>query len=464
MNGVNTVEAAGASATSSSEPRSPEPVRIFSVAHGGAGVGRRISEADGATVGEHPETRTWLVEGALPGEIVQARRTQTEKRLIRGETIEVSMASEHRVEAPCSLFRTCGGCNWQHVAAPAQLELKRQIVAGQLRRIVDVVELGAASSEALGYRRRARLHYERDAGGAWRLGFLRARSRELVDVPRCVVLDASLQHALTRIRELAPLLPERGELVALSDGARALIGLPGVRPGPAIEQAAAQLLDDVLVGVSVRGGRQRKSIGQPRLEIDGPSAEGEPVGIQVSPFVFTQAQGAVNRALVRYVHEQAQPAGKRVLELYAGAGNFTRLLATTAKRVFAIDDHREATACLQALVERYGLPVSVRSGKSETFIGKLARSSQPRRAKYDVVVLDPPRRGLGRQPSRWLSGLQPERIVYVSCDPATLARDLEILSKNGYAVERVRVFDLMPMTSEVEVVATLVSKARGSAA
>ena len=180
--------------------------------------------------------------------------------------------------------------------------------------------------------------------------------------------------------------------------------------------------------------------------------------------MFTQAQGAANRALVRYVHKQARPAGKRVLELYAGAGNFTRLLATTAKRVWAIDDHREATACLQALVERYGLPVTVRSGKSETFISKLSRSSQTRRASYDVVVLDPPRRGLGRQPSRWLSGLQPARIVYVSCDPATLARDLEILTKNGYAVERVRVFDLMPMTSEVEVVATLVSTARGSTA
>ena len=461
MNGVSTVEAAGVS-TGIETP--PEPVRIFGIAHGGAGVGRRVSEADGATVGEHPETRTWLVEGALPGEIVQARRTQTEKRLIRGETIEVSMASEHRVEAPCSLFTTCGGGNWQHVAASAQIELKRQIVAGQLRRIVDTVEIGAASPEALGYRRRARLHYERDAGGAWRLGFHRARSRDLVDIPRCAVLDASLQRALTRVRELAPLLPDRGELVALSDGARVLIGLPGVRPTPALEQAATQLLDEVLVGISLRGGRQRKHIGQPRLEIDGPRSDGDPVGIQVSPFVFTQAQGAANRALVRYVHKQARPAGKRVLELYAGAGNFTRLLATTAKRVWAIDDHREATACLQALVERYGLPVTVRSGKSETFISKLSRSSQTRRASYDVVVLDPPRRGLGRQPSRWLSGLQPARIVYVSCDPATLARDLEILTKNGYAVERVRVFDLMPMTSEVEVVATLVSTARGSTA
>ncbi|MCA9718001.1 MAG: class I SAM-dependent RNA methyltransferase [Myxococcales bacterium] len=445
MSGVNAVE----------QEAPTEPVRIFGVAHGGAGVGRRINEADGATVGEHPETRTWLVDGALPGEIVQVRRTQTEKRLIRGVTATVAMASEQRVSPPCPLSETCGGCNWQHVAPAAQLELKRQIVQGQLRRFDVEVEAAAPSPSALGYRRRARLHYEQTEDGQWRLGFRRARSHEIVDVPRCAVLDAPLQHAAERVRGLLPLLPARGEILGLSDGERAALGLPGVRLTDALTAALAGVLDDVLVGFSVRGGRQRQAIGRAKLEIDGPQRDGEPVPILVSPFVFTQAQGAVNRALVRYVTAQAEPAGARVLELYAGAGNFTRALAGTAKRVWAIDESREAIACLQGLVERFGLPVTARNGKSEGFLGKLARADRARGHDYDVVVLDPPRRGLGRQPARWLASTRPARVVYVSCDPATLARDLEVFVKSGYTLERVRVFDLMPMTSEVEIVATL---------
>ena len=101
------------------------------------------------------------------------------------------------------------------------------------------------------------------------------------------------------------------------------------------------------------------------------------------------------------------------------------------------------------------MPVTARNGKSEGFLGKLARADRARGHDYDVVVLDPPRRGLGRQPARWLASTRPARVVYVSCDPATLARDLEVFVKSGYTLERVRVFDLMPMTSEVEIVATL---------
>src|SRR5690606_27995725 len=148
---------------------------------------------------------------------------------------------------------------------------------------------------ALHYRRRARVHYRR-VGDAFELGFLRSRSHAVVDVDACPILEAPLSHALRRLREVGLLLGEEGEVHLLGDGARAVIGLPGVRPGEAIEAALRSILDDTLVGVVLRGGRERLGIGVTTLEIDGGSAPGaaKPTpgrpAMVAGPFVFTQAQ------------------------------------------------------------------------------------------------------------------------------------------------------------------------------
>jgi 23S rRNA (uracil1939-C5)-methyltransferase len=149
----------------------------------------------------------------------------------------------------------------------------------------------------------------------------------------------------------------------------------------------------------------------------------------------------------------ARPAERRVLELHAGVGNFTRALARSAKRVWTVDGDREAVANLQRTVERCGLSVNVKRGQAETVLHKLAAGERP----YDVVVCDPPRAGIGEQAASDLLAVARERIVYVSCDPATLARDLAVLLAPGspFSLVDLRVFDMMPMTAEVEVVATL---------
>jgi len=424
---------------------SPATLTIHAVAHGGAGVGR--AEGEGA------DPRTWLVDGALPGERVVATPEHVARRMIRGSLVQVVAPSGARVAAPCALAGTCGGGSWQHVDPAAQLALKRSIVDGALRHLEVKVNKAVASPQALGYRRRARLHYQR-RGDDFVLGFRAERSRELVDVPRCPVLDAPLGHALRRLRGFAGHLPDEGEVFALSDGERVVLGLPGIRPTEAMDLLIrAELLDDVLVGVSLRGNRRRHSVGVTTLEIDG---GGGLVPMRAGPFVFTQAQAAQNQALVRHVAAAAKAEGKRVLELHAGAGNFTRALARVAQRVWAVDESRESIAYLRELAADRRMPINAKHGSAETLLPRLAEGDK----RFDVVVLDPPRAGIGEAAAGALARVVDERIVYVSCDPATLARDLAVLTAAGHRIVDVTIFDLMPMTPEIEVVVTLAAGGR----
>jgi 23S rRNA (uracil1939-C5)-methyltransferase len=214
------------------------------------------------------------------------------------------------------------------------------------------------------------------------------------------------------------------------------------------------VLGGPVVGIDVRGGRHRASIGD-TTTLDLGGGGGLPP-TRVGPFTFAQPQAVGNRALVRHVAAAAKPDGKRVLELYAGAGNFTRALARTAARVWASDTDREAVHHLANLARAHGLPINAKRSSATTLLPKLARA----RTRYDVVVVDPPRAGLGREAAAALSRVAAERIVYVSCDPATLARDLHAIVER-FDIADVSVFDLVPMTPQIEIVVTLVAKAKG---
>jgi 23S rRNA (uracil1939-C5)-methyltransferase len=431
-------------------------VEIRDLAHGGAGVGQAV---------ESDESRVWFVEGALPGERVRAAPDAEHTRWLRGHVVEVLRAAPERVEPSAG---RCGGCGWSHIDAAAQARFKAQIVAGQLRRIpgVGTRELAVVPSpKSVGYRRRARVHYRRAADGSFALGFFGQRSHEIIDGHRCPVLEPTLDWAIQQVRRWAEHLPEEGTVHGLSNGVEVVLGLPGVRHTPELEAAIREVIDasiaaaeqrpegevPVLVGVQLRGGRERVGVGRTWLELDG---DGPLPPVVQGPFTFSQAQSEQNAALVEHVVAMARPAERRVLELHAGVGNFTRALARSAKRVWTVDGDREAVANLQRTVERWGLSVNVKRGQAETVLHKLAAGER----RYDVVVCDPPRAGIGEQAARDLIAVARERIVYVSCDPATLARDLAVLLAAGSPFQLVdlRVFDMMPMTPEVEVVATLV--------
>lgn len=417
-------------------------IRIRALAHGGDGIGNLLE-------GEGP---TWFVPGALPDEIVDAAEVRVAKRFVQGRLVQIVEPSAHRVEPPCPHAAACGGCQWQHVDPVKQPEFKARIVADQLRGLSKGVRVGYAGP-ATGYRRRARLHYARTDAG-FTLGFHAPRSSAVIDVERCPVLDPALDAAVQRLRSVAGLLPGSGEVLGLSDGTHVVLGLPRVKPTPEVLEGLGAVLNETLVGIEVRGGRQSGHVGQRTLSVDGTAKW---PAVRLGAFSFGQANAHGNKALVDHVVAKAEADGLRVLELYAGSGNFSRALARTAQRVWASDTDHDAVRTLQGLAKAEELPINAKRQSATNLLPKLAES----RSTYDVIVLDPPRAGLGKEGMAAACRVATERIVYVSCDPATLARDLEVATSRGFDVEDVTVFDMMPMTSHVEVVATLRSRSGG---
>jgi 23S rRNA (uracil1939-C5)-methyltransferase len=352
---------------SSAPQAAPEPaltrVRIRGFAHGGEGVGTP----------EGAPGPVWFVPGTVPGDHVDVVAERAAARYVRGRLHTVVEPGPDRVAEPCPKAGVCGGCNWQHVDAARQAEHKRTIVAEQLRRVCppERVEL-AFAGPAERYRRRARMHYLRD-GAQVRLGFLARHSHDVVDLSTCGVLEEALDAGLQRVRHLGAVLPERGEVLGLSDGVRVVLGLPGVRPSPAVEHAVLAVLDDLVVGIEVRGGRTRAAYGRRHLEIDGGA---DLAALRVGPFSFAQAQAAGSRALVEHVVREARADELRVLELFAGSGNFTRALARRASRVWASDGDREATDALRNLAKAEGLPINAKKQSAGALLPKLAEARE----------------------------------------------------------------------------------------
>jgi tRNA/tmRNA/rRNA uracil-C5-methylase (TrmA/RlmC/RlmD family) len=414
-------------------------LRVRTLAHGGAAVAHPIDDGPRAT---------WFVGGALPDEEIEAIAVGEGRGSVRGELQRVVVASPDRVAPPCPLTGSCGGCAWQHIDPAAQPRLKRQIVADQLRKLVpsEAIHL-AYEGPSSGYRRRARLRYQTGQGGMV-LGFRAPQSHALTDVERCMVLEPALDRSLAKLRQLADVLPSEGEIIALTDGRRCLFGLPGVRPDRGVLERLEAMLDDTIAGFDIRGARRRRVVGKARLDLDGTA---DVVPLHVGPFAFAQAQAPGGSRLAEYVRTAARPSGRTVLELHAGAGTFTRLLARDAQAVAAYDSDEEAIAALAALGRRTGMPIAAHRRAIERALPELASE------RFDVAVIDPPRAGLGRTAMQQLIRIVERRIVYVSCDPATLARDLECAASAGWTIADVAVFDLMPMTPHIEIVATVTS-------
>ncbi len=409
----------------SNEAASSLELSIESLAAGGDGVAR---DAGGRVV---------FVPRAAPGDRVRATVTEEHKSFARAQLDTVLEAGPGRVEPPCALFASgaCGGCQWQHLSAEAQRQAKQAIVSAALRRLVDaglVIEPLRAPVPALGWRRRARLHWVRTRrADAALIGFFAPGSRHVTDVDACPQLEPALGAALAAIhRVLAPALTGRGEidLVAGEGG-----GVHVTVRGPCAPAAASALADAPEVA-GVRLGRRQFGAATVALE----------PGLEAEAGDFAQASATGNAALLETVElASAARKGGRVLELYAGSGNLTRVLADGASAVVAVERAQPAAA-----VE--GGNVSFRQGAAEEEVRILARHGET----FDLVVLDPPRTGAA-ETCRLLPRLGATQVVYVSCDPATLARDAAVLVDAGYVPVRAWPIDMMPQTAHVEVVLVL---------
>jgi 23S rRNA (uracil1939-C5)-methyltransferase len=375
-------------------------IDITALAPGGDGVGRQIG-------GAH-EGRVTFVPLTAPGDRVRVKVIKQKARVAWAEVVSFDARSPLRVEPPCPLFGRCGGCQWQHVDAAEQRRQKGAFVSRALG-----IEVGPAEvvGPEYGYRERARLAAGFDESGAPALGFRARRSHAIVDVPACPLLAPTAAQALPRLRQLAidkELAP--GEELVLQAGR-----------GP----------DGDLVVARVGS----HAFPEGAAEVDVSEPDGRPLHIPAG--AFAQVGRAANAALVTAVAQAIGPDPGRVLELHAGSGNFTRLLVARSRSVIASE----------------GDPRAVERGRRNAPEADWRPAAAlPERLEVDTVLVDPPREGLDARHLALAAGAR-RRLVYVSCDPQTLARDATRLRAGGWRLAGARAFDLMPQTHHVEVVA-----------
>jgi 23S rRNA (uracil1939-C5)-methyltransferase len=384
--------------------------------------------AGGDGVGKDPSGRTTFVAVTAPGDRVSARVLESHPRWARAEVDVIDVRSAGRVEPRCALFaeRRCGGCDWAHLDDDTQRAGKHAILAGALRRLttagVAVAPLATPES-SWHWRRRARFTI---AGG--RLGFFAPKSHDVTDVETCPQLTSELAAAYAAIRAVRSTLTIGDGEIHIAAGAGGAHVVITARCRAAV--ATALVGQGGIVGVVWPSG----SAGAATVEI-------EP-GLWLRGDEFAQAGAAGNTALrAAVIRAAAVTPGDRVLELYAGNGNFTRDLIAAGAVVLATDlvaPHTSAAPTAQ-----------FRPGPAATVLATLVAKRQP----WNTIVLDPPRAG-AKDIVDQLPATGATRIVYISCDPATFARDSDRLVAAGFAVEHLAGFDLMPQTAHVELVAT----------
>ena len=393
------------------------------------------------------EGRSVFVDGALPSERVLVEIADGGK-VPRGRLLEVLSPSANRRASPCALSERCGGCDWLHLGEEEQRRAKLEIVlsalehlAGICRSEIQVLPTHVCRRQ-LAYRRRAVLHLR-----AGRLCLFGRRSHNSVPLDRCPAMVPRLSELLVPLgAKLARLEKEAVSVHLLAEGEAAsfAVFLSGsVRPSQ-VEICRRAVRELGLKGAALvpRSGTARL-IGQPGL-----ADEAAPAPLRIRPDVFAQANAEANAALRSAVVERlGVRRGERILELHCGNGNLTFAIAAAGAEVLAVESSPSA---LQLARERGGeqaAAVRFIQGEASSVCEALARES----ARFDGLLADPPRAGVPGIGSA-AQKLGCKRVVYVSCDPAALARDAENLKACGFAPEALQLIDMFPQTRHAEVV------------
>jgi len=405
-------------------------LRPTSPAHGGASIAR-------------DEGKVWLVNYALPGEVVEAEPRGKQGGVAVANTTSVIEASPHRVEPRCPYFGTCGGCQWQHASYAHQLELKRQVVeeawarAG-LRLPPDAPVLGM--DDPWRYRIRGEFEAIPTAEG-WRFGFHRQRSHSVIPIATCDIHDLRIEQALPAFAQAAGELQLKNLqnlLLTVEPNGRGLLwrmrhrGKEPVWPRDEFAGRVGELLPDQVV-----------------LD-DAMSLEFWDMSFRVRSDTFVQTN--YKQMLVLYqaaLDMLAAGPDDHVLDLYAGMGTISVAVARTAGGVTAVEENPRAVQVGRLNARINSAKVEYLPGKVETVL------RQVRMGRHQAAILDPPRAGCEPAALAELLRLGPERLVYISCEPSTHARDLIALVRGGYRVRRAAIVDMFPQTYHIETVALL---------
>jgi 23S rRNA (uracil1939-C5)-methyltransferase len=403
-------------------------VRLTAMAHGGSALGRHGGQVI-------------FVPYAIPGETVRVELIESHTRWARARLIEVVEPSPHRVEAPCPYFgpEKCGGCQFQHIAYEAQAKSKQEVVADQLWRVGGLSEVPVediiAAAEPWGYRNHAQFHLTPEG----RLGFLSADTHDIIPVEACLILDPLLDDLWAALDMEWPQLFRLSLRCGSATGDRmAIFELDHY------EDFDIEVDFPVSCVILLADGEVVVLMGSAHL-VDHVAGR----DFRISAGSFFQVNTAGAEALIELVRSSLAPSGDEVLvDLYCGVGLFGLSLAPQVRRVIGIElDANAASDFIHNAQDTDTVEVELLEGKAQAALSRLDET-------VELLVLDPPRSGAGKEVVKEIARLGPRRIAYVSCDPATLARDARYLAERGYALREVQPVDLFPQTYHIEVVAT----------
>lgn len=407
-----------------------ETIAIHGLASSGEGVGRLSS---GQVV---------FVPLSVPGDVMEIAVVEKKKGYARGELVQLVQPSPQRVTAECELAASgrCGGCPWMQADRGAQMVAKQDLVVRAMRHINTQVLPVLAPAAGVGYRMRVRF---RKRFGV--LGLQASRSHEVTSIDHCPVLVPALDKAMAQVRiVLEPVLQE-------SDTVSGLVGW-GNQVHIAVETSESHFVMEAMKtllhkGIIAGGVIDEESIGTNQVNIGTPE---KPLWSAAN--AFAQASMPGHTLLPMLVAEEVgwDPQGNPwgcLVELYAGSGNLTRFLQNQTQELWAVESNPNGA---KHLLELRPAVARVECQSAEKAMKIFIKERRP----MDVIVLDPPREG-AKDVLPFFIQVQPARIVYVSCDAMTLARDLLVLQESGFVVKKVQPIDLMPHTPHVEMIAIL---------
>ena len=394
----------------------------------------------GDCLGRLPDGRAVFVPFVLPFETAEIVITESKERFARGEVVRLLEQSPQRIQVPCPYFGVCGGCHYQHLDYAQQLKLKKELVVDQLQRIGKFSDLPpieiTPSPLPFGYRNQAQFHPVNSQDAASGLGFKKVNSNEVIPIARCLLIPDDLNELLTQIM---------------------------LEPDSGINRLAMRIDSDDELMLVFEG----ESDEPPELNIELPissaylSQSGQSFNLSgndalvynildkdflVSPESFFQVNLPVAEEMLRHVLSLVKnQQNLNILELYSGVGLFTRFLAPNASQLIAIESSPSACFDFVSNLDEFD-NVSLYEGTVEEILPGLIDQIHP----VNMVLLDPPRAGLNARARQALIDLAPDQIIYISCDPSTLARDLKHLVEADYNLQSLRAFDMFPQTAHIE--------------
>ena len=421
---------------------------IDSLTHDGRGVARR-------------EGKTQFVEGALVGETVRARYTDTRSKFDELTTVDILTPSEDRITPPCPHASLCGGCSLQYIDTEAQIRFKQSVLQGQFRHFGEITTatlLDPMTGPSVGYRRKARLGVryvgKRDE---MLLGFREKRSGSITDINSCLVMDDRIAQHLDELRSVIRSLSIFRAVthveVAAGDTEVALVfrhtsPLKGDDINKLIHFGESHQFH-IYLQPNDAGSTHRiyPATGEERLTYRLDEFD---LNMTFHPLDFTQVNADINNQMVSRAVDWLQVTPEdRVLDLFCGLGNFTLPLARKAREVVGIEG-------ADAMVVRGRENADHNNLKNVAFYGADLQADFTRaewaKEGFDKILIDPPRSG-ALEMVRYLPKFGAKKIVYVSCNPATLARDAGVLVEHGYRMVKAGVMDMFPHTTHVESIA-----------